>query len=468
MLAQKTCFVVMGFGRKTDFETGRNLDLDKTYRNIIKPAVEAAGLTCLRADGIVHSGPIDVPMYKQLLNADVVIADVSTANANAFYELGVRHALRPCTTLVIAEDGVKKFPFDINHVVVRQYHHLGEGIDFDEVERFRGELTTTIQTILAKNPLAHDSPVYTFLRNLTPPSLPKAPDYFFIEERNPRKSASSNPWWAKPEPLRVPSMTRSQLLEEAGVKSRQVEWLTDEADGAALRGDLLAARNLFAAARAMTQDDDPFIVQQLALFTYKSKLPTPLDALREAQNLLAVLNPATTKDPETLYIWGSIHKRLWDANRQPTDLDEAIRAYRTSYSLRNDTYSGIHLAYVYNLRGSQATDPAEAIADFVLARRIRRDVRQQREQWLADHPQSGGETEDTHFSEEAQRRYWTLVNLAEACIGLGEETEGDRYLAGAFAMRPGLWHENEIRPQLDRLRQMVADSPLKYLTSASN
>jgi hypothetical protein len=68
----------MGFGKKTDFETGRALDLDRTYRNIIKPAVIAAGLECIRADEIKHSGPIDVPMYEQLLNADVVVADLST------------------------------------------------------------------------------------------------------------------------------------------------------------------------------------------------------------------------------------------------------------------------------------------------------------------------------------------------------------------------------------------------------
>jgi hypothetical protein len=116
---------VMGFGKKTDFETGRTLDLDKSYRNIIKPAVEAARLKCVRADEIVHSGLIDVPMYEQLLNADVVVADLSTSNKNAFYELGVSHALRPYTTVVIAEDGIKAFPYDVNHVVVRQYHHLG-------------------------------------------------------------------------------------------------------------------------------------------------------------------------------------------------------------------------------------------------------------------------------------------------------------------------------------------------------
>jgi hypothetical protein len=69
----------MGFGKKPDFESGRTLDLDKIYKSIIKPSVEAAGMTCIRADDIIHSGPIDVPMYEQLPNADVVVADLSVA-----------------------------------------------------------------------------------------------------------------------------------------------------------------------------------------------------------------------------------------------------------------------------------------------------------------------------------------------------------------------------------------------------
>src|SRR4051812_18651808 len=100
---KKKCFVVMGFGKKTDLATGRTLDLDKTYRIIIKKAVEEAGLECIRADDIKHSGLIDVPMYELLLEADIVIADLSTANPNAIYELGVRHALRPRTTIIMAE-----------------------------------------------------------------------------------------------------------------------------------------------------------------------------------------------------------------------------------------------------------------------------------------------------------------------------------------------------------------------------
>ena len=167
-----TCFVVMGFGKKTDFETGRTLDLDKSYRNVIKPGVQATGMTCVRADEIVQSGLIDTPMYGQLLEADVVVADLSTSNTNAFYELGVRHALRPATTIVIAEDGMKTPPFDVNHIVIRKYHHLGEDIGFDEALRFQTVLKDAITEIMGRTPqLRQDSPVYEFINDLTPPQL---------------------------------------------------------------------------------------------------------------------------------------------------------------------------------------------------------------------------------------------------------------------------------------------------------
>ena len=75
---RKVCFVVMGFGKKTDYESGRTLDLDATYEAIIRPAVDLAGLRCIRADEVTHSGVIDVEMYELLLRADLVVADIST------------------------------------------------------------------------------------------------------------------------------------------------------------------------------------------------------------------------------------------------------------------------------------------------------------------------------------------------------------------------------------------------------
>src|SRR5262244_1690684 len=160
---KRTCFVVMGFGKKTDFQQQKTYDLDKSYRIIIKKAVEDAGLECIRADDVVHAGIIDKPMYELLLGADVVVADLSTSNANAIYELGVRHALRPHTTIVIAEKNFK-FPFDLGHLLIRHYEHLGKVIDAEEADRVRDDLVKAINTLLAKPDV--DSPVYTFLPDL--------------------------------------------------------------------------------------------------------------------------------------------------------------------------------------------------------------------------------------------------------------------------------------------------------------
>lgn len=168
MAARKTCFVIMGFGEKTDYSTGRVLNLDASYKHMIRPAVEAAGVECIRADEIVHAGVIDVPMFQRLLGADVVIADLSTYNPNAFYELGVRHALRPFTTIVISEDKLK-YPLDVNHTVIRTYEHLGKDVGFGEAERFKKLLTEAVQQIVEKHD--NDSPVYTYIADLTPPSL---------------------------------------------------------------------------------------------------------------------------------------------------------------------------------------------------------------------------------------------------------------------------------------------------------
>src|SRR5260221_5971621 len=89
-------------------------------------------------------------MYELLLGADVVVADLSTSNANAIYELGVRHALRPNTTIVIAERNFK-FPSDITHLVIRPYTHLGPGIDAEDAEAARESLKTAIHELTEKD-----------------------------------------------------------------------------------------------------------------------------------------------------------------------------------------------------------------------------------------------------------------------------------------------------------------------------
>ncbi len=70
----------------------------------------------------------------------------------------ILNALRPYTTVIICEDGIKAFPFDVNHVLVQQYRHMGEGIDYGEVERFRKVLSEIIVEVYNQTPAAQRQP----------------------------------------------------------------------------------------------------------------------------------------------------------------------------------------------------------------------------------------------------------------------------------------------------------------------
>src|SRR5258707_5396476 len=71
------------------------------------------GLEPWGADGELTGGVIHKPMFERLILCEFPIADLTTANANVFYELGVRHAVRPCSTILLFAAGGTQLPFDV-------------------------------------------------------------------------------------------------------------------------------------------------------------------------------------------------------------------------------------------------------------------------------------------------------------------------------------------------------------------
>lgn len=117
--AGKKCFVIMPFGKKTDLD-GKPIDFDYVYENLIKAAVEEAGLECVRCDEIIDTGSIHFKMFHGIFEADVAVVDITSLNANVFYELGIRHALNKFVTLVIRKAG-SPIPFNINGLTTIEY-----------------------------------------------------------------------------------------------------------------------------------------------------------------------------------------------------------------------------------------------------------------------------------------------------------------------------------------------------------
>lgn len=178
----KTCFVIMGFGVKN------NINLDLTYNEIIKPCIVENGLVpfplyeetrynAYRCDEICGTTSIDYKFVTCLNGSDIVIADISTMNANAIYELGARHALKPrATILLCAKDKEHEFKFfDITYVPIIFYEHDGMVLSPKSISDTKANLNSLIDFAINSSSILPDNPIQralienvTYSRNITP------------------------------------------------------------------------------------------------------------------------------------------------------------------------------------------------------------------------------------------------------------------------------------------------------------
>lgn len=418
--SQMTCFVVIGFGRKTDFTTGRVLDLDRTYEQLIRPAFDRVDVNCFRAIDANLTGSIDSIMYQWIYQADFVIADLSTLNANVFYELGVRHAQRPNTTVIIAESVLmQKIPFDLSSFVIHQYKHDGEEISEPERQRFVDYLAGVLRKIVdaeserrrrSKAERQADSPVYTFLPGMEPPR------YTFKQYLAP--------------PPYVPPAKRPEKLAEEGDSLGSI---MEAAEHAKANRDFENAIRLFKKAIEMDTRDkekpDIFLAQRLALVTYKHGERKGADgemdveaakkALFEAEQVLETYcAPRLSNDSETLGLMGAINKRLFDHTGDMEYLDRAIRFYERGFYVKQDYYNGINVAFMYTTRANLLGDPFDSVVSYGHGNLIRKKVAEICLEMI----------EDTESFQDRGDKQWVLMSLAEAYQGMGRHDDAERLM----------------------------------------
>ncbi len=118
---------------------------------IVAPAAQEAGLEAVRADQIGQPGQITPQVLDHVLKAKAAVADLTGANPNVYYELGVRHAAR-LPVVLISED--RPLPFDIaqQRTIFFDRQNLGS------IPEARRHVATQLLTALS-DPSAVDSPV---------------------------------------------------------------------------------------------------------------------------------------------------------------------------------------------------------------------------------------------------------------------------------------------------------------------
>lgn len=146
---KKACFVIAPIGHAgSDIRTKSN----QLLRHIIKPCTKALGFTAVRADEMQSPGMITMQVIRKIIDAPLVVADLSGHNPNVFYELAVRHAQQKPVIHMI--DSNESIPFDVAQFRTIQYNLSNP----DSVADCKTQLSGHIEEVL-RNPAIVDNPI---------------------------------------------------------------------------------------------------------------------------------------------------------------------------------------------------------------------------------------------------------------------------------------------------------------------
>jgi Putative Zn-dependent protease, contains TPR repeats len=154
----KSCFVIMPFGKDKSMQEFYT----SVYESIIFPAASKRNYDVNRVDTKQSNiGNITKNIVKDLVYSDLVIADLTEGNANVFYELGIRHALHKCATILIIQAGYE-IPFDLKQHVTVIYSTDIRGIQV----AIQGIITAIDKSEKARENDA-DNPVHEYIPSLS-------------------------------------------------------------------------------------------------------------------------------------------------------------------------------------------------------------------------------------------------------------------------------------------------------------
>jgi hypothetical protein len=246
--------------------------------------------------------------------------------------------------------------------------------------------------------------------------------------------------------------------------------LTEQGEQAIINKQFSLAKAFFTSALQLGKTEssknivsnDDYLIHRLALVTYKAQEPDTITALKDAIQMLVQLDLAHTNDPETVALAGAIEKNLYENGQGDVHLENAILYYQRGYFLLNNRYHGINLAFLLTCRAgsSLCTTMEDRIADTVYSNRVRKRVlllcerdwneimnRETQKVQKADFSENIDYFDNQHFTE-SERKFWILVNKAEAHFGLGNMPEYVKARADAELTEHEPWMMESFNEQV--------------------
>ncbi len=424
------CFVLMPFGTKKDPGGGPDIDFDAIFEQGIRPGIEAAGMEPVRADEERTGGIIHKAMFERLLLCDFAVADLTTANPNVFYELGVRHAVRPATTLALFA-AQQKLPFDVSFLRALPYE-LSDGNRFESeaASRLRTALTRRLEELreMARTEGVTDSPLFQLLTEYKAPDIARLKTDTFREQV--RYAAGVK---------RALAEARSRANAEAVAGIEEELGSLDAVEAGVLVDLFLSYRAVLQWQRmADLYERLPITLRRSVLV--REQLAFALNRLGERERALGVLEEVVSEQgpsSETCGLLGRVYKDLWVQAKSAGNtalangyLDRAIGAYARGFEADwRDAYPGINAVTLMEIKGDGESLRRKAellpVVRFAVTQRLR----------------------------SARPDYWDHATLLELAVLAGDGAAASQPLSDALAAVREPWEPATTANNLELIRQ---------------
>jgi len=149
MIEERECFIICPIGEEGTDIRRRS---DQMFHHLFEPVIKDCGYKAIRADKISKPGIITSQIIQKIIDAPLVIADLTGHNPNVLYEVALRHVIkRPLVQLI--QKG-ETLPFDIaaTRVIYVDYP------DLNGIEKAKKELDKQIKS-LEKDTENFDNPI---------------------------------------------------------------------------------------------------------------------------------------------------------------------------------------------------------------------------------------------------------------------------------------------------------------------
>ena len=268
-------------------------------------------------------------MFERLILCQYAVADLTTANANVFYELGVRHALRPFSTVPIFAEG-PRLPFDVAPIRAMPYQLTKRGKP-PKVEENKACLVKLLRA--AREAVAVDSPVFQLVEGLSPVAIDHTKTDVFrkqVEYSGRRKQQLAEARKRGVEAVRAVEAELGELGDtEAGVV---IDLFLSYR---AVKGWSEMIRLVDGMSRPL--QETVMVQEQLALALNRAGQGD------RAEEVLKQVLKRHGPSSETYGLLGRVYKDRWEATAEPGLLDRAIEAYKKGFETDwRDAYPGIN------------------------------------------------------------------------------------------------------------------------------